>query len=408
MDRENYRQRRNFIIELGKALHKFGTPAFRLEAHLRNVCQSLGLDGYFMVSPTLLTMVLWDPADQEKHNYHIRVKPGELDLGALALTDQLVDEVTNENLNVEDGLASLEEIHARPAPYGYKSNLAAFGTTSGAFAMLVGGSWWDAAVSFVAGLIVFFFLCWVENNSERRGEVLEPMAAVIGSLFASVVAYFVPGVNVPLVVLSGIIVFIPGLSITIALKDLAARHLLSGTTRLMDSLMCLCKLYFGSVLGSSIVNIFLPRQHVDFLPPVPTWTLWLAVPLLSLTLIVVFKNRIRDIPWGILSAVVAYVGSVLGAMYLGDNVGPFVGALMVGIYSNMYSRIANTPSTVVLLLGVVLLVPGSKAYIGLNQVVTGDAFMNLPAVGTQTFMIFMSILAGLIFANMVFPSRKTL
>lgn len=408
MDRENYRQRRNFIIELGKALHKFGTPAFRLEAHLRNVCQGLGLDGYFMVSPTLLTMVLWDPEDQEKHNYHIRVKPGELDLGALALTDKLVDEVTNENLNVEDGLASLAEIHARPAPYGYKSNLAAFGATSGVFAMLVGGSWWDAIVSFAAGLIVFFFLCWVENNSERRGEVLEPMSAIICSLFASVAAYFVPGVNVPLVVLSGIIVFIPGLSITIALKDLAARHLLSGTTRLMDSLMCLCKLYFGSVLGASIANIFLPRQNVDFLPPVPTWTLWLAVPLLSLTLIVVFKNRIRDIPWGILSAVVAYVGSVVGAMYLGDNVGPFVGALMVGIYSNMYSRIANTPSTVVLLLGVVLLVPGSKAYIGLNQVVTGDAFMNLPAVGTQTFMIFMSILAGLIFANMVFPSRKTL
>ncbi|MTI11882.1 threonine/serine exporter family protein [Sansalvadorimonas verongulae] len=407
MDRENYRQRRNFIIELGKALHKFGTPAFRLEAHLHNVTQSLGLEGHFMVSPTLISFVLWDLEHDEKHNYHVRVKPGELDMRALALTDQLVDEVTTDKLSVADALISLNDIHSLQAPYGKYTTMAAFGTTSGAFSMLVGGSWADAGVSSLTGIIVFFFLCWVAE-ADRRGEILEPMSATLSALFASFMAYFVPSLNVPLIVLSGIIVFIPGLSITIALKELAARHLLSGTTRLMDSLMCLCKLYFGSVLGSSIVNIFLPREDVVFGPAVPDWTLWLAVPILSLTLIVVFKNRVRDIPWGVLSAIVAYVGSVAGAAYLGDSVGPFVGAVLVGIYSNIYSRVTNSPSTIVLLHGVVLLVPGSKAYISLSQVVTGDAFMNLPMLGTQAFMIFMSILAGLIFANMVFPSRKTL
>ena len=408
MERADYRQQRNFIIELGKALHKFGTPAFRLEAHLLNVSHTLGLDGYFVATPTLLTIVLWEPEQQQdKHNYHIRVKPGDLDLGSLAVTDQLVDDVTSDKCNLDDALKQLEHIHNRPASFSTTATMMAFGITSAAFAMLVGNSVADVLISAMTGLIVFGILFIIERTG-RHGEILEPLVATVSAIFASLVAHYVPGVNVPLVILSGIIVFIPGLSITMALKDLAARHLMSGTTRLMDSLMCLFKLYFGSVLGSSVVGLFWKQNNWGAAATIPEWSLWLAVPLLSMSLIVVFKNRLRDLPWGLLAAVLAYAGSILGAWYLGDAVGPFVGALMVGIYSNIYSRIANAPSMVVLLHGVVLLVPGSKAYIGLNQVITGSAFMSLPAVSSQAFMIFMSILGGLIFSNAIFPSRKTL
>ena len=93
---------------------------------------------------------------------------------------------------------------------------------------------------------------------------------------------------------------------------------------------------------------------------------------------------------------------------MGDSLGLFVGAVLTGIYSNVYSRITNEPSSVVLLHGVVLLVPGSKAYITLNEMVSGEVMMNLSSIGSQTFLIFMSITAGLIFANSLVPSRKTL
>ncbi len=405
--RADYRRRRDFIIELGKALHKFGTPAFRLEAHLYNVTRSLGLDGYFMATPTLITIVLWEPDRRKKHNYHIRVKPGDLDLGSLAVTDQLVDDVTSGECSMTEALQRIEEIYARPSSYSNLTTMLAFGLTSGAFAMLVGVSMADVIISSIIGLIVFGLLYLVESSG-KYGEALEPLAAAVAAIVASSVAHFVPGVNAPLVVLSGIIVFIPGLSITMGLKDLAARQLISGTTRLMDSLMCLCKLYFGSVLGSSLIDLIWDKNQIVTSSVIPDWSPWIAVPLLSLSLVVVFKNRLRDMPWGVLAAVVAYAGSLFGADLLGDAIGPFVGALAVGVYSNLFSRITNAPSMVVLLHGIVLLVPGSKAYIGLNQIADSGAFTNLPEVGAQAFMIFMSILAGMIFSNVIVPSRKTL
>ena len=407
MDQDDYRQRRNFIIELGKALHKFGTPAFRLETHLSNVCQCLGLDGYFMFTPTILTIVLWDPVEQENHNYLIRVEPGDLDLGSLAVADQLVDDVTNNTCGLAEGLQRLAEINRRPGP-GWLSNLLAFGFTSSAFAMLVTDSQLNVAVSFIAGFVSYLLMVIVSKTGKAT-ELMDPMVATGSALFVSSVAWFLPGVNVPVVILSSIIVFIPGLSITMAMKDLAARHLSSGCARLMDGLMCMCKLYFGSVLGVAIASLVWGVN--EYVPPVadlPSWKAWLAVPILSMTLTIAFRNRLQDGIWGLLAAVVAYIGSTQGELYLGAALGPFVGALAVGIYSNMFSRIANAPSLVVLLHGVVLLVPGSKTYLGLNQVVLGLAETSPPQVGGQVFMIFMSILTGLIFSNAICPSRKSL
>ncbi|MGL4834547.1 MAG: threonine/serine exporter family protein, partial [Shewanella sp.] len=103
MDNEDFIRKRKFIIKLGKALHKFGTPAYRLETHLQTVARTLGIEGYFLISPTSMTFVLQHDTDQE-YNHVARVKPGELDLGSLARTDELVDELTSGKRTLAEAL----------------------------------------------------------------------------------------------------------------------------------------------------------------------------------------------------------------------------------------------------------------------------------------------------------------
>jgi uncharacterized membrane protein YjjB (DUF3815 family) len=67
----------------------------------------------------------------------------------------------------------------------------------------------------------------------------------------------------------------------------------------------------------------------------------------------------------------------------------------------------KTPALVVLLHGVVLLVPGSKVYIGLNTLISGESMIT-GSVGPQTFLIFMSLVAGLIFANVAVVPKRSL
>ncbi|AQS38395.1 hypothetical protein Sps_03253 [Shewanella psychrophila] len=406
MDNEEFLEKRRFIIKLGKSLHKFGTPAYRLEAHLQAVSNLLGLEGYFLISPTAMTFVLQHDTDQE-YNHVARVNPGELDLGSLARTDELVEELVSGKRTLTEALERLEEIANKPNPYSNKLTLLAFGSSAGAFAMLMGTSWSDVFWSALLGLMVYG-LVYRAEHSKRMAEMLEPLAAILCAISATAISHFDPSINIPVVILSGIIIFIPGLALTLGMAELAARDLISGTARIMDAFMLLFKLYFGVILGM-VVGSAIFGDAISFEPaPLPKWAIWSAVPILSMALVIIFKARMKDAPWGILAGIVAFFSSMLGGIYLGDSIGIFIGAFAVGVYSNLFARWMKAPASIALLQGIVILVPGSKTYIGLNTLILGETMLNQSHIGTQVFLIFMSLIAGLIFANVAVPPRRTL
>jgi len=407
----NFSVKRNFIIKLGKALHKYGTPAFRMEAHLENVSSMLGLKGYFLVTPTSLTFVLWRPggtgSDAQEYNYVLRVKPGEIDLGQLARVNQLVENLDREHLNLAEADQGLDDIAKRNNTYNNWMISAAFVIGGGGFAMLMSASWSSILCASLLSLIACFFSIKAER-SKRISETLEPVTAVLCGLLTVGIAHWLPGINIPIVILSAIIVFIPGLSLTIGLSELSRRELVSGTARVMDALMMLFKLYFGAVLGMAFGVLIFGKPEMAVTEPMPYWVIWLGVLALTLSLAVIFKVRHRDIVWSILAGLVAYLSSRLGAQFLGDSLGPFMGAYVVGIYANAYARISKSPASVVMLSGIVLLVPGSKAYLSLNTAVFGESLINIPNLGSQTFLIFMAIIAGIIFSNLTLPPKQSL
>ncbi|WP_133408224.1 threonine/serine ThrE exporter family protein [Parashewanella tropica] len=406
MNDYEFRIKRKFIIKLGKALHKFGTPAYRLEAHLTKVSRSLGLEGNFVISPTSMTFVLHHNEDQE-YNHLARVKPGELDLGALARTDELVDELISGQRNLDEALERLDDIANKPNPYGTVLTWIAFTLSSAAFAMLMNTSWNDVFWSGVLGFIVFGFV-YISERSSKMAEMLEPLSTLVGGFAMCGVALIDSSVNIPVVILSGVIAFVPGLALTIGLAEVASRDLISGTARIMDALMLLFKLYFGAFLGLAIGHAVFGTVSPTTSIPLPSGSVWAAVPLLSISLAIMFKARPKDAPWGILAGIIAFSFAMLGGKYIGDSIGIFFGAMAVGIYSNLFARWMKAPASIALLQGIVILVPGSKTYIGLNSLIAGETMLNQSHIGTQVFLIFMSLIAGLIFANVAVPPRRAL
>ncbi len=396
-----------FIIDLGKALHQFGAPAHRLEAHLTRVANSIGITGSFAIAPTSMIFVLSNAHNPHPQTYMLRVQPGEIELGSLAATDQLAYQLETGELSLEHAKLRLDEITQAPEPYSWFSTLLSFGLSGGAFAMLMHSSWNDVLWATVLSL-VNFALAVLAQRSKRIAQMLEPLVALTSAFIGSAIACFDSGINIPLVVLSSIIIFIPGLSITVGLAELSNRHLVSGTAKLMDGVMTMLKLYFGAVLGVTLGKLLFTQLPYIKPSDVPDWTTWIAITLLCGSLVVSFKARLTDAPWGILSGFIAFAATLWASKYLGYALSAFVGALAMGVYANLYARIRNTAALVVSLQGMVLLVPGSKVYIGLSTMLSGEHIINTAGVGPQTLMIFMSLVAGLIFANVVLPPIRSL
>lgn len=408
MDNAEFIQIRRFILKLGKMLHKYGSPSFRLEAYLNEIAAHFGVHASFNSTPTSLTIVLWTDGREDEYNHSARIQPGELDMNSLSRTDELAHELLSGNISLAEADVRLDEIDLMPSPYGKKITGLAFAMSTSAFAMLMGAGWSEIIYSGLLGAIVYFWTLWA-LRSKRVSLMLEPVASFSVGFTACVINHYsASGFNIWLIILSSLIILVPGLSLTMGLAELSSRNMVSGTARIMDAIMQLFKLYFGAFLGVSLGYQLFGQQELALAATLPFWGNWLGVLLLSVGLVAIFRTRLKHVPWAIMSTFVAYSVSTWSSVYLENGLGAFVGAFTLGVFANIFSRIANAPSTIVAMHGLIVLVPGSKTYIGLNSFISGHDIIKTDHIGQETFLILMSLVAGLIFANVVVPTRKAL
>lgn len=408
MHTETFKQKRKLIVRIGKMLHKFGIPAYRLETHLMNLADSLDLRSSFIISPTAMTFVLWSEGHEDEYTHAARVEPGDLDLGSLSRTDDVVDQIATGELSLEQANERLDEIENMKNPYGKGLTAISFIFAGAGFSLLARGSFTDAALAGFLGLVVYLFTLWSER-SQGVNNMLEPLVSLVSAFVAyGVASVYEPSISIWLVTLSAIIVFIPGLALTIGLNELSSRHLVSGTVKVMDAIMMLFKLYFGAYLGFTLGKIVFGEYQAEMAEVVPSYFSWVAIGLFSLSLIIAFRVRSRHIIWSLAVAYLSFLVSSMTTSYFDYGIGAFLGAFVVGVYGNLFTRFANAPAVIVTMQGLIVLVPGSKTFISLNSYLVGSGFIAAEQAGKQALVILMSLVAGLIFANSALPPKKSL
>lgn len=408
MQTESFKQKRKLIVRIGKMLHKFGIPAYRLETHLMNLAEALELRSSFIISPTAMTFVLWTEGHEDEYTHAARVEPGDLDMGSLSRTDDVVEQIASGELSLEQANERLDEIENMDNPYGRVLTAISFMLAGAGFSLLARGSFFDAALAGLLGLIVYLFIIWSER-SKGVTNMLEPLVSLVSAFCAyAVAAIYEPSTSIWLVTLSAIIVFIPGLALTIGLNELSSRHLVSGTVKVMDAFMMLFKLYFGAYLGFALGKFTFGEYEAQMATSVPHSFAWVAIGLFSISLMIAFRVRSRHYIWSLAVAYIAYIVSATATSYSDYGVGAFLGAFIVGIYGNLFTRFANAPAVIVTMQGLIVLVPGSKTFISLNSYLVGSGFIEADHAGQQALVIFMSLVAGLIFANSALPPKKSL
>lgn len=411
LDPSEFRQRTRFVIKLGRALHDCGSTSERIEQHLANVTAMLGLKGSFLTSPTTFTCAFWEDDELDQFVHIERVEPADYNLGRLWEIDHLVESMELGQINFADGLEKLKSLSESPPCYSLPVDTFSWLLTGGCFATLLSANPFNAIVSAFISVLIFLVVRQT-SRTPRWKQVATIIGAMAAGLLASGIAAAGLPINPPLVVLSSIIIFIPGLALTVSLTEISAGHLISGCSRLVDAVMTLLKLFFGAVSGIALTRFYFDAVPQIFggiasLPDMPSWRVWPALIGLALSLGVGLNIPRQRIGWGILAVLIAFTSAILGEQWFGVYAGVFLGALAVGLYANLFSRLTRGPGSVLLTYGVIVLVPGSKVYSILNQWVSGETILPSQS-GSTALMAFVSLTAGLLFANAFLPARKSL
>ena len=399
-----------FIVELARALHRFGTTAHRLENALQGVALRLGLEAQFFSTPTAVFLSAGVPGE-EARTVLIRVQPGEMNLERLGLLDRIASEVMYGELSVERAEERIAAIIAAPPRYGRGLTLASSALASATAARFFGGGWRESAVAGLLGLVVGL-LGTVSGPRPWLARLFEPMAAALASFLAALAAaaFFAHGgrMSAYVVTLSALITLVPGLSLTLAMSELSTRDLSSGSARLANALMIFFTLAFGVAFGAQVASLVLGGTPLSAVPiPLPAWTEIMALVVAPLGFVVLLRASPRDAPWILIAGLTAYLGVRLGARALGPQLGAFVGAVAVGAGSNLYARFLDRPAAITQVPGILFLVPGSIGFKSLAALLESDVVSGIETAFRMT-LVAIALVAGLLVANVVVPPRKAL
>nr|WP_199243079.1 threonine/serine exporter family protein [Vitiosangium sp. GDMCC 1.1324] len=393
-----------FTLRLGQALHQHGTPAHRLEEQMRLVSQRLGLEARFFSTPTSIFASFGPP--EALQTCLIRVEPGEMDLGRLASLDALADSVIRGELSPQEGATRVEAVLAEPPRYGNALHLLCWALAASGGARLFGGGPREMGAAALISLLIGGLDLWTRRQPSRVW-VLEPVAAILSSALAVVAASLVGPLSVQIVTLAGLIVLLPGLSLTVAINELATRNLISGTSRLTGAALVFLELGFGVALGTRLTEWFPLPAKLGPIPTLPAWTEPLSLMLMMFGVSILFRARPRDWGWIAVAGGLAYAGSRLGAQVLGPQLGAFLGALIVGMATNLLSRLRNRPTVITLVPAIMLLVPGSVGFRSMESLLARDVLAGVDTAFSM-LMVAVALVAGLLFANALVQPRKVL
>lgn len=384
-----------FIVQLGKALHRYGVPSYKSEMYLNKVAAKKGIRASFMDSPTWINYVFFEDDDQT-YSHVESVKPGELNLGALSRIVEITNNLLDNTIDFEAAKQSMDSIQKENRGYGKLLEFLGFVFSAGAFCIILDTSWTSAiAASFVGG-IVYLITLWADRWVYIRS-ILESLVAFAATIVTGLLSLWFDQINISLTILASIIVFIPGLSITTALEEITARNLVSGTAKLFDALVSLFKQFFGVVLGLHILPLFVDLNPQIVINDVPQWVDYFAIFLLAISLTPAFKIRPRHLLLCVIVGFLSYISTVLFA-FAGILVSIFVGTIVTVTFSKLFARLTHSPRLVYLVPGIIMLVPGSKAFIGLSTVFLNQAGTS-SNMGEQILYIFMGIIGGLMFSG---------
>ncbi|ORX41640.1 hypothetical protein BCR36DRAFT_363868 [Piromyces finnis] len=284
--------------------------------------------------------------------------------------------------------------------------------------ILFGGTWLDSIVSGFVGLIVGIITYYEPLFFTSHSHLVELLASLGASATLRIIQGIFPKycVNFTADILSAVLYLLPGLNFTIGFIELASRNMISGTVRLIHSLVTSFMMGAGITIGVHMTKfITVPivldsstTQTCQIVASPSTYWYILMFPLLGISLNMMFYANASQFPIMVFTTLISYIITLIGNKFeLPNEVSIIIAALAVGIVSNVYAKLRKKLAIIPIIIGVLLLVPGSVGVKGSLAFLIDQNFETGIQFTISMFTVSMWITIGVFLSNLiVFPFKN--
>ena len=357
--------------------------------------KSFGYQGVFRSTPSEIVFALREGPESPQRVEVIATPAPDVNLDKLARLGDLLNECNAGTLSLTEASTRIDMIEQVPPPWGRFASMLGYALTGLGLAPLLGGGWADTLFATLFSILVYGLVLLSARLGPFASDWLPFSSAFVVGVLSTVVKFWVPELNLVLVILSAVAIILPGYTISLGAGELAAQHIVSGASNLMSGLICLFKQVAGGWLGVIAAGFVIPLAAMGPANPVePVW-MWLLVPTIIVGLCLAFQTSHRDLLWAALVCGIAYLGILAGSALLDSNLGNLVGTIIAVVVANLWARKTGRPSSIVLIPAIVLLVSGSIGFRGLASMAGGDLLLGAQQF-LQMFVVAMTIFVGIV------------
>lgn len=232
------------LIKMGEALQNSGAEVFRVEDTLNRIAAAYGAEevNIFVITSSIVVTLTMPDLPPQTQTRRLRKSTGN-DLLELEQLNALSRRICAEKPPVEEFQQQLSTILAQPGEP--RLHLAGSVLAAASFAVFFGGSLWDGVLA--GGVAVF--ICWMERWLAPfclNGVAFQFIASFLSGMAALLCCRVCPLLHAEDMVLIGVIMLlVPGIPFTNAIRDILLGDIISGSLRLVEAVLLAAMLALG-------------------------------------------------------------------------------------------------------------------------------------------------------------------
>ncbi len=370
----HYKQVCQIALKAGEIMASHGAEAYRIED---TVCRLLQTTGFSyteaVVSVTGLNITLSDPTLDREITMIKRISNRVNDLSQISLANDISRQFVEGKLTIEEALHELNSLEGRRF-YSSPLIVACYVIISFFFTFMFGGHPMDAVAATIVGLIVGL-VSWLISKIIPLGFVRDFLASAVLGLFCIVFVFYIPiGQHLQPIISGTIMPLVPGMLLTVGIRDLLKGDYMSGLSRLIEAVICAISIAAGV---SIVIRLFERSLGTIALETPATWFTWgqswFVTPemffqafcsfISTITFVILFNAEPKHLlPCGVVGGAAWFVYYLVLKYYPGISLTNFFGALTASVISLQMARRLKAPVTVFFTGGIFCMVPGAGIY----------------------------------------------
>ena len=358
------------VSAIATRLAQSGAETYRVEESVRRICSAYGLESRTYAVPHSLIITIMIPG-QAPLTQLCRMGHLGTDLEAVEQYSNLSRRICAEKPEWEEALRWLEASNQTQKHYSRPLILLGHVLVACGFCVFFGGTWLDALSAGLCGLLLGFLSCLLTKTNIFFEKII---SAFLMALFAYGLSALGVTHNVDTCVIGTLMLLVPGVLFTNALRDIIFGDTNSGINRVVEVLLIAVAIALGTAAAWNFsVNLWYPPVNAPALQYGPMIQCLFSV-VACYGFVIIFNIH------GFGNLLCALGGGITwGAYCLTQALGGqellcyFAATVVAAIFAEIMARIRKYPAISYLISSLLPLIPGAAIYYAAQEAFRGNS-----------------------------------